>query len=289
MSPGAFWGHPGGVLANPMINPAVGAPVHVLHMNMTPSGGGDHHYRHGGQMSPGAVLYGVAAGPAMHEPGGYFEGYFPPANGAGSMGFGAGGVESEILRDPTSLGGIAPGGKGDRGQVEKGREEVAVRVNGNDVHEYDVVDGDEDGEWEESSEHPANGHTMPRRHSSTTTPGLPPWHSLSLSSNAGAAADGDLRVWEGQQRECDSREVVIDDVYAETNLNSNLNDAAAGSNMPISRTQSLSSASKKQSIRDAVYHRSVTDPITGESDGEEAGLMVDGDADAMRNGLGHGL
>jgi len=78
MSPGAFWGRPGGGV-NPFINPAVGAPVHgspggFFTMNMHPASPGDH----------------------TDEPAGYFPpvpegGYFPP--------MGSSNLANEILRD----------------------------------------------------------------------------------------------------------------------------------------------------------------------------------------------
>ena len=78
MSPGAFWGRPGGGV-NPFINPAVGAPVHgspsgFFNMNIHP-------------VSPGAN---------MEEPAGYFppvqeSGYFPPMASSN--------LENEIMRD----------------------------------------------------------------------------------------------------------------------------------------------------------------------------------------------
>jgi hypothetical protein len=74
MSPGAFWGHPGG--ANPFINPAVGAPVHS---------------------SPGEFfVHSASPQQASEEPAGYFppvpppvppEGYFPLA------------LDNRIMRD----------------------------------------------------------------------------------------------------------------------------------------------------------------------------------------------
>jgi len=82
MSPGAFWGRPGGGV-NPFINPAVGAPVHgspggFFGMNMHP-------------VSPGA---------SMDEPSGYFPplqemGYFPPMTSN---------LANEILRDKSGDG-----------------------------------------------------------------------------------------------------------------------------------------------------------------------------------------
>jgi hypothetical protein len=83
MSPGAFWGRPGGGV-NPFINPAVGAPVHgspsgFFSMNMHPASPGDH----------------------MDEPAGYFPpvpegGYFPP--------MGSSNLANEILRDKSGDG-----------------------------------------------------------------------------------------------------------------------------------------------------------------------------------------
>jgi len=83
MSPGAFWGRPGGGV-NPFINPAVGAPVHgspggFFGMNMQP-------------VSPGAN---------MDEPSSYFPpvqeaGYFPPMASSN--------LANEILRDKSGDG-----------------------------------------------------------------------------------------------------------------------------------------------------------------------------------------
>lgn len=79
MSPGAFWGRPGGGV-NPFINPAVGAPVHG-----SPGG------FFGMNMSSAASLAN-----SMDEPGGYFPpvpeaGYFPPMPSSS--------LANEILRD----------------------------------------------------------------------------------------------------------------------------------------------------------------------------------------------
>ena len=96
MSPGAFWGRPGmnGAGPNPYINPAVGAPVHVM------------------QQSPGGFFMPVSPGHMTdlsaglqqqqqpQEPRGYFDAYFgnspspPPPPSTGGLT-----VESEILKD----------------------------------------------------------------------------------------------------------------------------------------------------------------------------------------------
>lgn len=79
MSPGAFWGRPGGGI-NPFINPTVGAPVHG-----SPGG------FFGMNMNSAASLAN-----SMDEPGGYFPpvseaGYFPPMPSSS--------LANEILRD----------------------------------------------------------------------------------------------------------------------------------------------------------------------------------------------
>ena len=83
MSPGTFWGRPGGG-ANPFINPAVGAPVHG-----SPGGFFD--------MAMGMGVGGKSMSP-RDEP----AGYFPPVDGgyfaAGHV-LGSEGVANEILRD----------------------------------------------------------------------------------------------------------------------------------------------------------------------------------------------
>jgi len=89
MSPGAFWGRPGGGV-NPFINPAVGAPVHgspggFFAMNMNPA---------------------ASLASSMEEPGGYFPpvseaGYFPPMPSSS--------LANEILRDKSgNRGGSTP-------------------------------------------------------------------------------------------------------------------------------------------------------------------------------------
>jgi len=99
MSPGAFWGRPGTSAVNPMINPAVGAPVHIH--------GGSPGVQHGPMHSPGylghlhspghgGMFYSGEMGQGMREPAGYFDpGYFPPMGGAGT---GTSFVENEILK-----------------------------------------------------------------------------------------------------------------------------------------------------------------------------------------------
>ncbi|KAJ3994381.1 hypothetical protein F5050DRAFT_1809633 [Lentinula boryana] len=102
MSPGAFWGRPGvaGAGPNPYINPAVGAPVHVV------QGSPGEFFYHPQQPSPGLPgSVGVEMGSrGGAEPGGYFDnvtlgqGYFPPMQSY-SGGSGASNVEGEILKD----------------------------------------------------------------------------------------------------------------------------------------------------------------------------------------------
>lgn len=102
MSPGAFWGHPGvaGAGPNPFINPAVGAPVHVVQG----SPGGFFFHSHPSPGVPGSVGVEIGSGRGG-EPGGYFDsmtyggqGYFPPVQSYFG-GLGASSVEDEILKD----------------------------------------------------------------------------------------------------------------------------------------------------------------------------------------------
>ncbi|KAF9078738.1 hypothetical protein BDP27DRAFT_26623 [Rhodocollybia butyracea] len=102
MSPGAFWGRPGvaGAGPNPFINPAVGAPVHVVQG----SPGGFYFHPHPSPGIPGSVGVEIGSGRAA-EPGGYFDnvtyggqGYFPPMQSYFG-GLGTSSVEGEILKD----------------------------------------------------------------------------------------------------------------------------------------------------------------------------------------------
>ena len=84
MSPGAFWGRPGGGV-NPFINPTVGAPVH---------GGGSPGGFFGMNMHPTSPGH-----PTLDESGGYFPpvtetGYFPPMPPSS--------LANEILRDKSN-------------------------------------------------------------------------------------------------------------------------------------------------------------------------------------------
>jgi hypothetical protein len=99
MSPGAFWGRPGGGV-NPFINPTVGAPVHG---------------------SPGGFfamnIHSVSPGGNIDEPAGYFPpvqemGYFPP--------MGSSNLANEILRDKS--------GDGDTsGSISSGATDMGIR------------------------------------------------------------------------------------------------------------------------------------------------------------------
>ncbi|KAJ4490184.1 hypothetical protein J3R30DRAFT_3399592 [Lentinula aciculospora] len=101
MSPGAFWGRPGvaGAGPNPYINPAVGAPVHVV--QGSPGGFYFHAQPNSGIPRSVAVEIGSRGGA---EPGGYFDsvtlgqGYFPPIQSYFG-GLGASNVADEILKD----------------------------------------------------------------------------------------------------------------------------------------------------------------------------------------------
>lgn len=100
MSPGAFWGHPGvaGAGPNPYINPAVGAPVHVVPVPV-PGSPGAFYWGASPHPSPGWMGSGMGTGQgtAGTEPGGYFDTYFPPAAPASASTYA--GVEGEILKD----------------------------------------------------------------------------------------------------------------------------------------------------------------------------------------------
>jgi hypothetical protein len=93
MSPGAFWGRPGmnGAGPNPYINPAVGAPVHVV--QGSPGG----FYM---PVSPGHMTD-MSAGIQAQEPRGYFDNYFGPNTPTSPSNGTTGGlaVEGEILKD----------------------------------------------------------------------------------------------------------------------------------------------------------------------------------------------
>ncbi|KAJ4495821.1 hypothetical protein C8J55DRAFT_4422 [Lentinula edodes] len=98
MSPGTFWGRPGAG-PNPYINPAVGAPVHVV--QGSPGGFFFHPQRSPGLPGSVGAEMGSRGGT---EPGGYFDnvtlgqGYFPPIQSYFG-GLGANSVEGEILKD----------------------------------------------------------------------------------------------------------------------------------------------------------------------------------------------
>ncbi|KAJ3975697.1 hypothetical protein EV361DRAFT_454212 [Lentinula raphanica] len=101
MSPGAFWGRPGVAAPNPYINPAVGAPVHVVQGS---PGGFYFHPQHHSPGIPGSV--GVEMGSrGGAEPGGYFDnvtfgqGYFPPIQSYFENTGVSSSVEGEILKD----------------------------------------------------------------------------------------------------------------------------------------------------------------------------------------------
>ncbi|RDB27901.1 hypothetical protein Hypma_002218 [Hypsizygus marmoreus] len=260
MSPGAFWGRPGGGTANPMINPAVGAPVHV-------AGG------HGGHMSPG-VPVGVGVGMNMspgyyaREPAGYFDaGYFPPmyggqggGGGGGGNGGGVGGsgLVNEILKDKGEVGGRVESGGG-AGTGTGGRRWETVREGGWDVRQNVGAEkgrmGEKRGkgqglEFDEEAVSGGEESNVPvrrasgsseertRRHSSTTTT---PWQ-LTLG-----AGDGDLRMWEGREEE----EVVAVLVAMESEGNergrgtgTSEGEIDGNTAAVISRTHSMSSSKK---------------------------------------------
>ncbi|PCH35080.1 hypothetical protein WOLCODRAFT_27624 [Wolfiporia cocos MD-104 SS10] len=114
MSPGAFWGHPGSGAVNPLINPAVGAPVHAG------SPGGYYWPRASeesqGYFPPVPVSMAMAQGNAQAAAPGQ-EGYFPvvPSGGGGPMSTGTtrpSGLANELRRgdshgsqEGTSVGG----------------------------------------------------------------------------------------------------------------------------------------------------------------------------------------
>jgi hypothetical protein len=98
MSPGAFWGRPGSYHPNPLINPAVGAPVHVHSPGATRQVGcaGGLNANMGGS----AYFY-AHHGPGQSEPAGYFDpAYFPPGSQHPTT-LGHSGLVNEILNDET--------------------------------------------------------------------------------------------------------------------------------------------------------------------------------------------
>jgi len=213
MSPGAFWGRPGGNAVNPMINPAVGAPVHVTQMSPYPG-----------------------------EPAGYFEGYFPPVPGV--VRGGAAAMESEILKDTSVL--SRPRDAGSWGD--------AVNESGGDENNPDGDGRSHAGKEEEPVEKVPGlvvTSKLSRRHSSTAD-ASPGWQ---LNATR-ARQDGDLRVWEGREREPPCRrgnsegaETVAGDTGA----------AAAGlaeSSTTLLRAHSLSASDKARGM-------SVSRPVAG--------------------------
>jgi hypothetical protein len=181
MSPGAFWGRPGTSTVNPMINPAVGAPVHIRH-GVSPT---MHHGHvnspglHGHMHSPGyphlhspvhgGMFYGGGGGGGVNEPAGYFDpGYFPPTTYAtGSTDTGTSFVENEILR---------PKGWGSDNARDDTTEERASQE--------DVVE--EEGNREERS---LEGAGESKGRSSSKRPQV----------TSSASDDEDMRLWEGRE------------------------------------------------------------------------------------------
>ncbi|KAG6831852.1 hypothetical protein H0H87_003651 [Tephrocybe sp. NHM501043] len=129
MSPGAFWGRPGG--PNPLINPAVGAPVHAS------------------------------------EPTGYFDGVWHPnssgAVGGGGSGSGSGSqLANEILKNGDRDGGEVLDGASGLGRKEDGEDGGGRDADGEDKQ----ANGDGDGGCAADKK---PGTARARRHSSTAT------------------------------------------------------------------------------------------------------------------------
>ncbi|KAF7763533.1 hypothetical protein Agabi119p4_8070 [Agaricus bisporus var. burnettii] len=92
MSPGAFWGRPGNHHPNPLINPAVGAPVHVHSPSAMRQMGGNPNLG-------GSAYFYPPPGPSQVEPSGYFDpAYFPPGAQHPTT-LGHSGLVNEILNE----------------------------------------------------------------------------------------------------------------------------------------------------------------------------------------------
>ncbi len=91
LSPGTFWGRPGSYHSNPLINPTVGAPVHVH----SPGN------RQGGSGGIGGSAYFYAPpSTGRPEPTGYFDHvYFSHGTQHTSSGLGPSGLANEILKE----------------------------------------------------------------------------------------------------------------------------------------------------------------------------------------------
>ncbi|KAF8069147.1 hypothetical protein FPV67DRAFT_1762072 [Lyophyllum atratum] len=248
MSPGAFWGRPGGA-PNPMINPAVGAPVHMVHqVHMTPGHG------HGG----GGGFY---AG--VQEPTGYFDrGYFPPmfAGGGGGM-VGGSSLVNEIMK-----------GKGERGRDGEGQGEGEREGEGEGEREGDeeaVDDRSPYSDLEEGTKAP-QGEERVRRHSSTVTT---PWQS---NPNA---PSGDLRGWEGRERERERKAwkdatggVGVDLNFLELALGrTGEGGGGGGGGGAISRTHSMGGKRKPPGLG----QRAESDPVPGGGGAEGSGASAE--------------
>lgn len=221
MSPGAFWGRPGTSAVNPMINPAVGAPVHMHHGGSPTVHPGHMHSpgHHGYIYSPGHgdMFYGDGVGQGMREPAGYFDpGYFPPMGyTTGSTGTSTTFIENEILKPKDRR-------ESDDG-VEKPYQEEVVEEEGKE--EDSPLDGEEEKLW------------------------------MSLGATWGVksgASDEDTRGWEGRERRAmDGVGLAQKPDAMVTRTHSMLSKTSAGSRMlPIHRSDSAPTANHSHAAED---------------------------------------
>ncbi|KAF9467952.1 hypothetical protein BDZ94DRAFT_1248165 [Collybia nuda] len=204
MSPGAFWGRPGAGGTNPMINPAVGAPVHP----------------HAGSPGHEGLFYpAVGGGGGMREPAGYFDsGYFPPMGG-GAGGLGASGLANEIMKHPLERG---IGQREENKEGEKDHTDVRREEDNEEGVDISLSEGDTS---EDGAELEKRGEKV-RRHSSTTKAA---WQ---------ATAVGDLRLWEGREVDEGRGDVGMSGGKVQES------EAEAVDNAVISRTHSMTSSKK---------------------------------------------
>ena len=262
MSPGAFWGRPGTSAVNPMINPAVGAPVHMQHGGNPSVHLGHMHspVHHAPMHSPGysghlhspghGDMFFGSGGLGMCEPAGYFDpGYFPPMGyPTGDAGTGTSFVEDEILKPK------------DRSEGDKGDGAVGRKTPQEDTSE---------GEGIIKEERPSDD--AERSRASSAAEG-------EVTSGA-TDGDGDTRGWEGRERR------VTAGLTREPDA------------MVISRTQSMSSKTPAAS-RMFPVHRSESEPATihphaADIKGKNSKLRADDiafkDAEGPNPQLKHGM
>ncbi|KAG5651756.1 hypothetical protein H0H81_007568 [Sphagnurus paluster] len=279
MSPGAFYGRPGGAAPNPMINPAVGAPVHVHHQQpavgggVLGGGGGGN-----GDANANAVFYSTAAG-GVREPTGYFDGvggsgggYFPPVFVENGDGKSEDVLGNELMKDIDEDRVGEPEREGELQEEVEEEEDHTEELE--QEQERGCVSRDEVDEVVLDKERPREERV--RRHSSSTA--AKPWQT-----------PGDLRVWEGREPPATATKGKAKDARTapkgggllglefefELGLGEGLGDVQDGGGAPpvILRTHSMSSKKKPPEMTPAALStlgRSGSDPIRSAGDMDAA-------------------